>query len=175
MLHLPVELVLWTLAFLPLNSLSILPIVSRYWKEFFEENESSIYHNAAIFHQFVLSPTMLFTDLWTIYSERSLIDVHGWKSFCKGFVQCFSCSLTIDRRSGQRRLQVNRSWSGKGPSTVTEHPATGIVVHRIKVDEKAGYIITTSKSHQGGLVVSDLARNQVLWSLPQASCSVQIS
>jgi hypothetical protein len=37
----------------------------------------------------------------------------------------------------------------------------------MKVDEKAGYIITTSKTEQG-LIVSDLTQNQVLWSLPKA-------
>ncbi|KAG6830268.1 hypothetical protein H0H92_001534 [Tricholoma furcatifolium] len=37
-------------------------------------------------------------------------------------------------------------------------------VHRIKVDEKAGYILTTTSD--GGLFVTDLQSNQELWSLP---------
>lgn len=73
-------------------------------------------------------------------------------------------------RSGRRRLHIEQSWSGKRPSTVTEHHATGTAVHRIKVDEAEGYIITTSK--MGGLIVADLVHNQVLWSLPRASTAV---
>jgi hypothetical protein len=36
-------------------------------------------------------------------------------------------------------------------------------VHRIKVDEKAGYILTTKSD--GGLIVTDLEEDVVLWSL----------
>ena len=41
-----------------------------------------------------------------------------------------------------------------------------MLVHRIKVDEKAGYILTTHSD--GGLTVTDLGEDVVLWSLPPA-------
>ena len=37
-------------------------------------------------------------------------------------------------------------------------------MHRIKVDEKAGIILTTSQV--GGLLVRDLESDEVLWELP---------
>jgi hypothetical protein len=66
---------------------------------------------------------------------------------------------------GRRRYDIDRSWSAKGPSTITPHTATGTSVHRIKVDEKAGYILTTK--FDGGLTVTDLEEEVVLWSLPK--------
>ena len=39
------------------------------------------------------------------------------------------------------------------------------MVHRIKVDELAGYIMMTFD--KGGLLVTDLNEDAVLWSLPQ--------
>jgi hypothetical protein len=73
--------------------------------------------------------------------------------------------------SGRKRLQIEKAWLG-GPSTLKEYHATGTSVHRFKVDEKAGYLITTCRD--GGLNVTDLADGQVLWSLSQASRSVRV-
>ena len=38
------------------------------------------------------------------------------------------------------------------------------MVHRTKVDELAGYIMTTAS--QGGLLVTDLNKDRILWALP---------
>lgn len=45
------------------------------------------------------------------------------------------------------------------------YTATGTRVHRIKVDELYGYVITTSAD--GGLQVTDIAEDEVLWALPK--------
>ena len=71
--------------------------------------------------------------------------------------------------SGRKRLEIQRSWKGTGPSTLIQHTSTSPelthMVHRIKVDELAGYIMTTS--NKGGLLVTDLNEDRVLWALPQ--------
>jgi len=47
---------------------------------------------------------------------------------------------------------------------MTIHKGTKTYVRDIKVDEMAGYLISTSP--KGGLYVTDLDTNQELWSLP---------
>jgi hypothetical protein len=66
---------------------------------------------------------------------------------------------------GRRLCDIDHAWSARVPSTITTHHATGDSVHRIKVDEKAGYILTTN--FDGGLTVTDLNEDVVLWSLPK--------
>ena len=73
--------------------------------------------------------------------------------------------------SGRKRIQIQRNWKGKGPSILTEHKSTSQwshMLHRIKVDELAGYIMMTFD--RGGLLVTDLNEDFILWSLPQV-CS----
>jgi hypothetical protein len=73
-----------------------------------------------------------------------------------------------DKVSGRKRIQIQRNWKGKGPSNLIEHKSTlEASVHRIKVDELAGYIMTTFD--KGGLLVTDLNEGFTLWSLPQVS------
>ena len=84
-------------------------------------------------------------------------------------------SLTADL--GRRRFQLEKSWGGKAPSKLVSYPATGNIVHRIKVDEKNGLIITstgfseTPEERTGpALIVSDMKHpDKVLWSLPSVS------
>jgi len=64
---LPTELSLSVLSYLPLRWLCALPTLSRQWLNFFSENQSTIFHNAAIHHRYIQpgdSPT-------------------DWKDFCK--------------------------------------------------------------------------------------------
>jgi F-box-like len=147
---LPVEKVLEILEYLPVQTLHSLLLVSRDWEIFIQENETSIYRKAALLHGFL--PSSDFTsvsDLGSIFPARTLAGVHDWKGFCR------------------RRRLIDRSWCGNGPSLINKFTATGGTVHRIKIDESAGYIITTSK--RGGLYVTDLLQNELLWSLPEAS------
>jgi hypothetical protein len=54
MLHiLPTELSVLVLSYLPLRCLCALPTLSRQWLNFFSENQETIFHNAAIHHQYV--------------------------------------------------------------------------------------------------------------------------
>ena len=87
------------------------------------------------------------------------------------FVCVFKLSVHIDhpdKVSGRRWIQIQRNWKAKGPFVLTEHKSTSqwsYLVHRIKVDELAGCIITTFDKR--GLLVTDLNENFILWSLPQ--------
>jgi hypothetical protein len=84
---LPVEVILETLSYLPVQTLRELQLVSRNWTAFIAANETSIYKKAALLHGYLPSPDITSpSDLWTIYSERSLIGVEGWKDLCKSVV-----------------------------------------------------------------------------------------
>ena len=56
------------------------------------------------------------------------------------------------------------NWFGRGTTSIkcyADHPCD---VHRIKVDEAHGILITTHE--YGGLTVFDLDSTEVLWKLP---------
>ena len=83
--------------------------------------------------------------------------------------------------TGHRRRTIERSWAGRAPSEILSSPRTMKMplqqnrtpfhrVHRIKVDEKVGLVMTTSSV--GGLVVRDLESDEVLWELPKVSFSL---
>ncbi|KAF5376923.1 hypothetical protein D9615_007333 [Tricholomella constricta] len=146
MFDLPPELALEILAYLPLNSLATLPLVCRHWRNIFIIHASHIHHKAALLHGYIRSTAISIEDANKLYSQRSVGIVCGWRDLCR------------------KRYCIEQSWSGRAPSAVTPHPSAGKFVHRIKVDEKAGYILTTSSV--GGLSVTDLHGDQELWSLP---------
>ncbi|KAK7063753.1 F-box domain-containing protein [Favolaschia claudopus] len=145
MLHLPAELVIAILRYIPLSTLTSLPSVSREWQSFCQVNESNLYHNAAILHGFV-SSSVVYSELATTLSRRALAGVSGWKSFCYA------------------QICIEKSWRGDEPSSVTLHHSAGDRVHRIKVDEERGFLIVTSR--RGGISVIDLYSDNELWSLP---------
>ncbi|KAJ6601291.1 hypothetical protein DFH09DRAFT_1127363 [Mycena vulgaris] len=162
MLHLPVELVISILKYLPLSIFSKLLSTSREWYNFFEENQSILYHNAAVLHGFTPSTSIVYSDLEAVrdgrdmtrnrtgLSRRSLAGVCDWKSFC------------------YKQICIKKAWRAEGSSRVTAHRSTGTSgsnVHRIKADEQRGFVIVTSSS--GGLLVVDMDKDKVLWSLPQ--------
>ncbi|KAJ7045001.1 hypothetical protein C8F04DRAFT_1067345 [Mycena alexandri] len=147
MLHLPVELVIGVLKYLPLANFSNLMSASREWNDFFQVNQSVLYHNAAVLHGFT-PPSIIYSELETVLSRRSLAGVHDWRSFC------------------HRQICIQKSWHGEASSYVTSHRLAGINVHRIKTDEQRGFIIVTTS--RGGLLVVDLHDDEVLWSLPES-------
>ncbi|KAJ7800754.1 hypothetical protein B0H13DRAFT_1466278, partial [Mycena leptocephala] len=118
------------------------------WNNFCQANQSILYRNAAVLHGFTPSSSIVYSDLGAALSRRSLTGVSDWKSFCASF------SSTC----------IQKSWRGEAASFVTSHRCAGDNVHRIKVDEQRGFIVTTSWN--GGLVVADLSDDKVLWSLP---------
>ncbi|KAG2336881.1 hypothetical protein BDR05DRAFT_896120, partial [Suillus weaverae] len=62
---------------------------------------------------------------------------------------------------GRRRLQIERGWRGQAPSVARELNSTGKFVHRMKVDQKENFVMTTR--HHGGLSVIDYNTDRVLW------------
>ncbi|KAG6852750.1 hypothetical protein C0991_009370 [Blastosporella zonata] len=148
MLSLPPELTLAILSYLPLSSLSDALLVCRRWEEFLKLHENPIYHRAALLHGYISSGGTSIENAGKQYSQRSVGSVTNWKDLCR------------------KRRWIERNWSGTGPSKVTAHMGAGKHVHRIKVDEKAGYILTTSTI--GGLSVTDLRHDKELWSLPDS-------
>jgi hypothetical protein len=66
---------------------------------------------------------------------------------------------------GHRSFQFRKNWEGKGRAVARVLSPPGPVVHRIKIDEKAGICITTYLL--GGLSVIHLFSSTVLWCLPQ--------
>lgn len=69
--------------------------------------------------------------------------------------------------AGKRRTEIRQSWEGYGFSRFVNHPSSGLSVHRIKVDELRGFIITSSIL--GMLIVSDLHSDQVLWAFEEVT------
>ena len=51
--HLPPELCLETIAYLPIPDLSALQLVSRSWRDLIREHEDVLYHQAAFQHRFI--------------------------------------------------------------------------------------------------------------------------
>lgn len=66
-----------------------------------------------------------------------------------------------------RKLQIELRWIGKLPGRPyrVKLPGGQKSVFKIKVDEKAGYVINTFTD--GGLVVSDIHDHRVLWALDE--------
>lgn len=165
MFDLPAELALSILAYLPLGSIAILPQVCHTWNSFVQSNREQIYHSAAVCHRFIPSTSTSHNELRQWYSTRSLKGVNGWHDFCKSDA-CAAAAIGVTRHHlGRRRYDIDKAWSGKALSTLTQYSSTGTFVHRIKVDELAGYILTTKLN--GGLVVTDLEDDAILWSLPE--------
>ncbi|GLB36880.1 hypothetical protein LshimejAT787_0311670 [Lyophyllum shimeji] len=138
-------------AYLALNTncdLAVLPLICRHWQRFIGIHTNPIYHKAALLHGYVQSTAVSLEDASRSYSSRSVGSVTGWKDLCR------------------KRYLIEKSWSGNAPSRVTPHHGSGKFVHRIKVDEKAGYILTTSSV--GGLKVIDMQDDRELWSLPDS-------
>ncbi|KAJ7064637.1 hypothetical protein C8F01DRAFT_1366925 [Mycena amicta] len=147
-LPLPPELTISVLSHLPISSFATLCKTSRAWNAFIQTNQSTIYQNAAIRH-FSIPPSTTFDDSKGALSRRAVAGAYDWKSFCR------------------RQLRIEQSWLGKAPSSVTFHAATGRNVHRIKVDERRGFIITTASERDPGLRVVDMESGELVWSLPE--------
>jgi hypothetical protein len=84
MLHiLPVELSLSVLSYLPLQTLCSLPALSHTWFNFFSANQSTIFHNAAILHEYAQPGTILLEDALSAYKGSPWDGTTDWKDFCK--------------------------------------------------------------------------------------------
>ncbi|KAF8956222.1 hypothetical protein BDZ97DRAFT_1852767 [Flammula alnicola] len=168
--ELPAEITILILSYLPLPTLSVLLRLNAEWFDFIGQNGNTIYHNAAFLQGYIpshktlieeLRPTEAGTERQALYSRRATEGIHGWKDMCR------------------KRKMIQRSWAGLAPSSILPSPRTlpspipsnlpgnnpHRRIHRIKVDEKAGIIMTTTGV--GGLMVRDLETDEVLWELPR--------
>lgn len=68
-------------------------------------------------------------------------------------------------RTGRKRYILEANWLGRGTPWCKEFAGDHDDVHRIKVDEKRGIVITTHQD--GGLNVRDMDTNEILWGLPR--------
>jgi hypothetical protein len=82
LLVLPAEISLQIISHLYLDDLLSLRSVCRFWKDFFGLHESTIYHAASDLHNIIPLRETPLCDLNSMFTERSLIGVDGWKSFC---------------------------------------------------------------------------------------------
>lgn len=172
--QLPTELGLNTLSYLGVRDLRNVQLVSRSWRSLFVENEDSIYRHAASVHALTPSPDISLGEAKDVSPPCSMHGVNSWKGLSKS--QCLTlihgktdrqhptCFSTV-----QRRFETEYRWQGHWNPGIKELNSAGSAVHRIKVDQEAGYIITTSS--QRGLIVTDIVSNEVLWSLSQVSPS----
>ncbi|KAI0665664.1 hypothetical protein C8Q78DRAFT_985901 [Trametes maxima] len=145
---LPTELILRILSYLPLQSLRSVRLLDRRWNEFFGANESTIYHHAALLHNFVDSLDTLLPEARQARCLNFLQDVPDWYQYCRKY------------------FQLQKNWAGKGTATLKVYGCQPYDIHRIKVDEKHGLVITTHE--YGGLTVFDMETSQVLWRLPSS-------
>ncbi|THH20205.1 hypothetical protein EUX98_g8626 [Antrodiella citrinella] len=81
----------------------------------------------------------------SLYAGRAMDQVDDWHKLCRYL------------------YRLHSTWSGQGPVASNVYSSAGNGVHRIKVDEKEGIVIT---SHSlGGIKVSDLETDTLLWEL----------
>ncbi|KAH9026261.1 hypothetical protein EDB83DRAFT_2425556 [Lactarius deliciosus] len=71
MLHvLLTEVTLNVLSHLPIPSLLSLPVLSRQWLHFFTTNQSEIFHNAALLHEYIKPETLSLEDALSMNTGR---------------------------------------------------------------------------------------------------------
>ncbi|KAA1477050.1 hypothetical protein DENSPDRAFT_884770 [Dentipellis sp. KUC8613] len=145
LLDVPPELVLGIVSYLPLQSIASFYLVSRRCRDLISNNESSVYHWAALLHHFIPSSRVQLAEVLIDHRGKLWDSVTSWKEFCR------------------RRFHLERNWLGKGRSVIRTLHRAGNRVHRIKVDEKEQICITTH-SH-GGITVTQLFPDRTLWTL----------
>lgn len=170
--QLPTELRLRTLSYLGVRDLHNVQLASRSWRSLFVANEASIYRYAASHHALIPYSNISLEEAKDKSPPCSMYGVISWK----GLGTSYPCNLILWQSwmstfhlhpVVQRRFEMEYRWQGHWNPGIREIIGAGSAVHRIKVDQEAGYIITTSS--QGGLIVTDLVTCDVLWSLSQVS------
>ena len=143
-LSLPSDVFLHIFSYLSLHDLRSVELVSRETHSLFLAHEESIYHQAAIYHHFVESQTLLGD---AIASESSwLSGVRDWKEYCR------------------RRYVLERNWDGDGYLHEGGYqPANPSTIISFSIDEQQGTSITLVRD--GGLFVRALEDGRLLWAL----------
>lgn len=91
---LPTELLLRILSFLSLQNLRNVRLIARRWEEFVLANQTTIYHHAALFHNFVNSLDVLLPEAKEAQNLHFLRDVPDWYQYC-GPYRCVRDSLSL--------------------------------------------------------------------------------
>ncbi|KAI5117611.1 hypothetical protein M0805_001211 [Coniferiporia weirii] len=144
---LPPEILLNVLGYCSIQTICSLQLICKDFNDFVKENETAVYHAAALLHGFI-EPEQLLRDAHVNYPGSWLDGLRGWKDLC------------------QRWFQVETNWEGRGETPrETTLKRTGDDVHRIKVDERqnARFVITTHQN--GGLRVTCMDTDTVLFAL----------
>ncbi|CCM01240.1 uncharacterized protein FIBRA_03289 [Fibroporia radiculosa] len=147
LLTLPSDISLYILSFLSIRDLASLLRTSHQAHGLIEDNHQTVYHQAAILHQFA-PPSISLSDtlLSTSSREKWLDDVTTWKEFCK---------------QGRRWTILERNWDGRGSvmeGGFTDEEGT---LH-FRVDEEQKTILTISNA--GRLAVRAMEDfSNVLW------------
>ncbi|PCH36636.1 hypothetical protein WOLCODRAFT_108951 [Wolfiporia cocos MD-104 SS10] len=144
----PVELIIRILRDLPLQSICALRLTSRFWNSLIEANESAVYQAAAVQHGFVRAEEERLSDVVLTKEIRFIHHVESWKELCHMY------------------FQLHRNWAGQGLVTTDTYLESQRDVHRLKVDEDRGLLITTHGN--GGLNVVDMQTGERLWGLPKS-------
>ncbi|KAH8110954.1 hypothetical protein DFH11DRAFT_1690590 [Phellopilus nigrolimitatus] len=144
---LPPEIVLNVLRYCSIQELCGLLLVSQEWNAFVKENESTVYHAAAIYHNFI-GPRTTLEEAHSNCTGRWLNNLKGWKDLC------------------QRWFRVEKSWEGRGDTPAKSLlRSTGDDVHRFKLEERENerFVITTHR--RGGLRVTCMDTDTILFEL----------
>lgn len=163
---LPAELQLKILSFLELSDLHAAQLISHSWNDLFIAHQNLVYRNASYMHGLIQSPDLSLEKAIAAAPRGSTDGVVDWKMFSES---SWVINILVNQRASlvQRKLRMENNWQGREQPNLVTMSSSGHTVHRIKVDESRGLIITT---HQyGGLVVNDLDKNQILWTLPPVS------
>lgn len=166
--HFPVEISTDILSYSRIQSFYSFHLVSRHWATFFQVNESTLYHNAAFQHGFISSKGLSFEDAIGEPQNENLDSPSSWKSFCELPYTVLVKRLSPNRSLGQQHFAIENGWLGKGSSSYREFRNAGDTVGWFKIDEEAGYAISSPMNGRQ-IVVSDLYDGRVLWSLSQVS------
>ncbi|KAI0040438.1 hypothetical protein FA95DRAFT_1599422 [Auriscalpium vulgare] len=144
---LPPELILDVLSRLSVFTLRSLRLVSHPWNIFISLNQQAIYRQAAYLHQYTIPDNETLQEAILYHPGSPWRDAVDWQDFCK------------------ISLQLQRNWVGGGRAVPRVLSSAGSDTHRFKVDEKQRICIATHM--RGGITVSLLFPDVLLWSLPQ--------
>jgi len=89
--ELPPEIVIIILSFLPVSSLCAILRLNKKWFLFIDENQNTIYRDAAYLEGYMPDPATLLEGIGpredgmerqALYSRRVTAGLEGWKDFC---------------------------------------------------------------------------------------------
>jgi len=88
---LPPEIIIIILSFLPVSSIGVVLRLNKKWLLFIDENQNTIYRDAAYLEGYIPDPATLLEDIGpgeggmetqALYSRRVTDGMEGWKDFC---------------------------------------------------------------------------------------------